>query len=214
MNDANVGYWLFLKTFNVVEETKILENGDIMKVLSGGMYDFIHSSLPELSGDYFEIGVFNGAGFAEVARKNPEKICYAVDPFIEDGHTVDSSQVTTGTKMIMQKQNFATNTKGLTNIVLHETTSKEFLTALTEDNIPKNITMVVIDGDHHYDNVVVDFELALKLIGNRQGTIVVDDTDKSGVYQAYIEFVNSNNNRVTVDTSCGGSTRVLMLEEI
>ena len=185
-----------------------------MSVLSGGMYDFIHGSLPEVSGDYFEIGVFNGAGFAEVARNNPDKICYAVDPFIEDGHTIGASQVSTGTKMATQKHNFETNTAGLANVVLHETTIKEFLDTLTEDSLPKNIGMVVIDGDHHYEHVVVDFQLAMKLIGKRRGTIVVDDTDISGVMQAYTEFVNANNTRIIVDTGCGGSTRVLMLEEI
>lgn len=185
-----------------------------MAVLSGGMYTFIHDSLPELSGDYFEIGVFNGAGFAEVARKNPDKICYAVDPFIEDGHTVNASQVSTGDKMLTQKQNFETNTAGLINVVLHETTSKEFLATLTEDNMPKNIGMIVIDGDHHYEHVVIDFELAMKLIGNRRGTIVVDDTDVSGVMQAYTEFVKANDGRIIIDTNCSGSTRVLMLEEI
>jgi len=188
--------------------------GDNMSVLSGGMYSFIHKTLSDLPGDYFEIGVFNGAGFAEVARNNPGKICYAVDPFIEDGHTVGASQVSTGTKMLTQKQNFEANTTGLPNVVLHETTSKEFLAALTEDNVPKNIGMVVIDGDHHYEHVVIDFKLAMKLIGNRRGTIVVDDTDVPGVMQAYTEFVNANNDRVIVDTGCGGSTRVLMLEEI
>jgi hypothetical protein len=189
-------------------------HGDNMAVLSGGMYTFIHDSLPELSGDYFEIGVFNGAGFAEVARKNPDKICYAVDPFIEDGHTVNASQVSTGDKMLTQKQNFETNTAGLINVVLHETTSKEFLATLTEDNMPKNIGMIVIDGDHHYEHVVIDFELAMKLIGNRRGTIVVDDTDVSGVMQAYTEFVKANDGRIIIDTNCSGSTRVLMLEEI
>lgn len=185
-----------------------------MSVLSGGMYDFIHKTLSDLPGDYLEIGVFNGAGFAEVARKNPGKICYAVDPFIEDGHTVGASQVSAGNKMLTQKQNFEANTTGLTNVVLHETTSKEFLDTLTDDNVPKNIGMVVIDGNHHYEHVVVDFKLAMKLIGNRRGTIVVDDTDVSGVMQAYTEFVDANNTRIIVDTSCGGSTRVLMLEEI
>lgn len=184
-----------------------------MNILSGGMYSFIHSALPELSGNYLEIGVFNGSGFAEVARNNPSKICYAVDPFIEDGHTVNASQVLTGTKMLTQKQNFDANTAGLTNVVLHETTSKEFLAALTEDNLPKNIGMVVIDGDHHYEHVIIDFELAIKLIGNRRGTIVVDDTDVPGVMQAYTEFVQAIGSRIIIDTNCGGSTRVLMLEE-
>ena len=185
-----------------------------MSVLSGGMYSFIHKTLSNLPGDYFEIGVFNGAGFAEVARRNPNKTCYAVDPFIEDGHTVNASNVSTGTKMLTQKQNFDANTSGLSNVVLHETTSKDFLITLTEDTIPKNIGMVVIDGNHHYEHVVIDFELAMKLIGNRRGTIVVDDTDVPGVMQAYTEFVNAIDSRIIVDTGCGGSTRVLMLEEI
>ena len=44
-----------------------------MNVLSGQVYDYVCDELPKMSGNYFEIGVFNGTGFARIARENPTK---------------------------------------------------------------------------------------------------------------------------------------------
>lgn len=186
-----------------------------MNVLSGGMYDFVNDVLPNVSGNYFEIGVFNGTGFAEMARQHPDKICYALDPFIEDGHTVSVSGKKTGNQMPEQKQNYIINTENLTNTVLFEVTSKDYLDMLTAAAVKElDVAVVVIDGAHHYENVVIDFELATKLLGNREGVVVVDDTNVPGVEQAYNEFVAAHGDRISLDIPTTGSTRVLMLKQL
>jgi len=187
--------------------------GNNMDILSRGMYLFVLDTLKYAEQNYFEIGVFNGEGFAHVAKNFPNKTCYALDPFIEDGHTKAYSQVETGSRMQTQRDNYFRHTSNLSNTVLFETTSKEYLDRLTDqDAADLNVSTVVIDGDHHYENVVIDFNLAIKLIGNKEGVIIVDDTDVADVGRAYNEFVNLFKDRITLDETCGGSTRVLMLK--
>ncbi|CAB4133188.1 Methyltransferase domain containing protein [uncultured Caudovirales phage] len=186
-----------------------------MTVLSGAVYEYACSILPDIHGNYFEIGVFNGNGFARIAKENPTKKCYAVDPFIEDGHTVASSGVDTGLHLNQQKQNFLENTKDLTNTTLYEMTSTEFSKQLTDQLANEmNISVVTIDGDHHYEHAQIDFSIAVKLIGNRTGIIIVDDTDVSGVIRAYVEFKEQFAHRIAEEVSAGGSTQVLLIKEI
>lgn len=157
-----------------------------------------------------EIGVFNGDGIAKMARAYPDKKFYAVDPFIEDGHTVASSGTGKGSKMTAQKENYLNNTRGITNLELFETTSQEFYKNL-KNPAELDIDTVVIDGNHHYESVVNDFELAMYLLGSNQGIIVVDDTDVPGVAKALNEFVQTNLGNVTVSNS-HGSTKLVEIK--
>jgi hypothetical protein len=185
-----------------------------MNVLSGQVYDYVCTELPKIDGNYFEIGVFNGTGFARIARENPEKKCYAVDPFIEDGHTNASSGSSNGAHLNQQKQNFLENTKELVNVTLHEMTSAEFANQLTDQLVDMmGISVVTIDGDHHYEHVTTDFEIAVRLL-KQGGRIVVDDTDVAGVGQAFSEFKQKFANRISDEVGAGGPTKVLFLKGI
>lgn len=185
-----------------------------MSILSGAVYAHVAVSLPSETGNYFEIGVFNGTGFATIAQENPEKKCYAVDPFIEDGHTNASSGVATGQNLTNQKQNFLKNTKDLSNITLYETTSAQFAQQLTDQHCnDMNISIVTIDGDHHYNNVIIDFDIAIKLIGAKTGHIVVDDTNVADVKRAYDEFTAKYKHRIDREITAGGATMVILIQE-
>ena len=70
------------------------------------------------------------------------------------------------------------------------------------------------DDDHHYEHAQIDFSIAVKLIGNRTGIIIVDDTDVSGVIRAYVEFKEQFAHRIAEEVSAGGSTQVLLIKEI
>lgn len=165
-----------------------MSNTDL--ILSAHVYKAVLTSLTEYSGNYFEIGVFNGSGTAILGREYINKIIYAIDPFIEDGHTLDVSNVACGDKMLTQKESCLANIKGLDNILLFETTSKEFSDILTSEMIDDmNISWVTIDGSHHYEDVTIDYELAINLINGKPGIIVFDDLAHKGVRQAYDEFV-------------------------
>ena len=186
-----------------------------MTVLSGTVYQHVLQVLPTLSGNYLEIGVFNGSGFSQVAKQSQEKQCYAVDPFIEDGHTQAHSGTAVGNHMSEQKKNFLGNTQDLTNVTLFEMTSDQFAQELTDKLVNKmDISMVVIDGDHHYPNVLIDFGIAARLLGDRSGHIIVDDTDVAGVRQAYEEFIVKFQDRIIKEETVGGSTIAIMIKAI
>lgn len=186
-----------------------------MSILSGQVYDYVCTELPKIEGNYFEIGVFNGDGFARVAKENLEKKCYAVDPFIEDGHTNASSRINTGLRMTQQRENFLKNTKDLDNITLFEMTSTEFAIQLTDQLVnDMNISIVTIDGNHHYEHVLKDFDIATQLLNNLGGQIVVDDTDVIGVSQAFNEFKEKFSSRISKEVNAGGPTRVLFFKGI
>lgn len=186
-----------------------------MNILSSSVYSYVQGHLSEVSGNYFEIGVFNGTGLADVARGFPLIKCYAVDPFIEDGHTVASSGMGVGESMPQQLKNCLKNIRDLDNVILHQTTSKEFFKNLTKQQISEmNIAMAVIDGDHHYAHVVNDLDLCLALLDDRAGQIVVDDTDVEDVRLAYTEFIEKHRDRIKEDTATNGATRVLIINPV
>lgn len=186
-----------------------------MNVLSNSVYSYVQGNIKNVSGNYFEIGVFNGTGLAQVAQGHPKVKCYAVDPFIEDGHTVASSGIAAGDKMPVQLANCLENIKNLDNVILHQTTSKDFFSNLTKEQITEmNISMAVIDGDHHYEHVVNDLELCLTLLENRVGQIIVDDTDVPDVKLAYTEFKEKYQHRIKEDVAAEGATRVLILNTL
>lgn len=162
---------------------------DIHKILSAHVYDCTKHDFGKFTGNYLEIGIYNGVGTAEIAHVFPDRKIYAIDPFIEDGYTIDSSRIGTGGKMTTQKDAAVANLLKYDNATLFEMTSKEFATHLmASDIIEYNVSWVVIDGSHHYEDVVVDAELARRLIDRKQGVIIFDDLQHPGVLKAYNEF--------------------------
>ena len=137
------------------------------------LYNYICNDLANCSGNYLEIGVFNGDGFARVAAKHKDKKCYALDPFIEDGYTTDHTNTIRGSKIDSQRKNFYNSIEDLTNVEHFELTSVQFSNNLTNQQVTDmDISYVLIDGSHHYDDVVNDYKLAVKLIEkNKSGTI-------------------------------------------
>jgi hypothetical protein len=159
------------------------------KILSGHVYTLVRRSLEDSAFNYLEIGVFNGVGFSAMAEQFPDKKCYAIDPFIEDGHTVACSNVQSGDEMTLQKVSALAYISECPNASIEVVTSYQFLKELTPEKIKQlNVGVVLIDGNHHYDFVVIDYKLALMLIGDKGGYIIFDDTDKKEVARAFNEF--------------------------
>ena len=83
-------------------------------------------------------------------------------------------------------------------------TSHVYKDKLTDDQIESmNVSVVVIDGNHHYDFVVNDYQLAIQLIGNKEGCVIFDDTDKQDVNRALLEFVDLYENRIIGESDHG-----------
>lgn len=161
-------------------------------------YRFFQHALSSNTGNYLEIGVFNGDSIAGLARSYPQLHIYGVDPFIEDGYTTGHTQVLADQYMPAQKAATMANCAGLDNITMHEMTSREFRDQLTPSMIEQmNVAWVLIDGSHHYEDVITDVDIAMQLIGHKNGGIVFDDVNLPGVGQAHKEFLQMYPDRIS-----------------
>jgi len=164
-------------------------------------FDFVKAELKNFQGNYLEIGVFNGDSLKQLAEQYTDKLLIGIDPFIEDGNTGHTSNVSRGQHMPVQKQNTLNNLAGLDNVYLYEMTSEEFYERLTDDvNEQLNICGVLIDGSHWYDDVKIDVKLALKVIGNKPGFIIFDDLHMEEVRRPYLEFCEEHKNIIRSQT--------------
>lgn len=139
------------------------------------------------AGNILEIGAFEGEGTRQLALRWPQRTIHVIDPFIEDGHTRDSTQRVQGEPITQQRQAYLTHTQALPNVITHEQTSREFDQS-HPDLSGFDITCVIIDGSHHYEDVSQDTGLALRCLAGRSGVIVFDDLRIPDVWQAYQEF--------------------------
>ena len=154
-------------------------------------FEYFRQRLADSPYNYLEIGVFNGDSIAALAQAYPDKTIYGVDPFLEDGYTTHTTGVDRHEPMPQQRANTRQNTQGLTNVVMHETTAEAFALSLTDQDIERmQVAWVLIDGSHHYDDIVIDVDLAVRLIGSRVGGIVFDDLNLPDVDRARQYFVS------------------------
>jgi hypothetical protein len=177
------------------------------EILSLHVYQASAEYLESVPGNYLEIGVFNGIGTATIAELFPDKKIYAIDPFIEDGHTGTGDR---GIALNPQREAYYENAEGKDNMTIFETTSDEFAKTLTDEKIAEyNIDWVVVDGSHHYEDVTVDYHLAMRLIGDRPGVIVFDDLGHSGVQQAVDEFLIEYKDQIGMSGHIAGGAALI-----
>jgi hypothetical protein len=154
------------------------------------------------SRNYLEIGVFEGDGLKHLAAAAPHKSIFGVDPFVEDGFTAHTSGESQNDRMSQIEITANNNIKDSTNAVLFTMTSQEFADMLTDEMVEMmDIGHILIDGSHHYEDVRVDYELAMRLLNQRPGIIVFDDVNLEGVKQAHDEFINKYSAKIdkTID---------------
>lgn len=182
--------------------------------LGNHLYDFVIDNLYKYTGNYFEIGVFNGDGFARVASNYMTKNCYAIDPFIEDGYTSATTSIERGCELSSQKQSFLSVTQGLKNITHFETTSKDFLEKLNDIHVDEmNISIILIDGSHHYSDVVNDYQLSIRLLQKqKEGIIIFDDLHVPDVKKAYDEFCSLYQDNILQANIIGGNSNYVQIK--
>lgn len=162
------------------------------------LYEKINEAASNFAGNYLEIGAFNGIGAASVAKKFPNKIIYVIDPFIEDGNTQWISGITPYQKMEKIKMDYLHNTNGINNIKHFENTTEEMSNKLSDKEISDmNVSMVLIDGNHHTEFVTIDYDFAMKVIGDKSGFIVFDDMHNPEVVTAFDNFIVKYSDRVS-----------------
>lgn len=135
--------------------------------------------------NYLEIGVFDGENIDILSNSFKNKHFFGIDPFIEDGHTSHITNIEKGNNLISLKSICNERFKNKENVTLIETDSTNFNNNLTSEDIQRlNVNVVLIDGDHNHPHVTNDIDLALKLIGNKNGTFIMDDTNLKDVKES------------------------------
>jgi hypothetical protein len=177
------------------------------------LYNHHKQSLAHYSGNYLEIGVYNGDAIAQLAREYPNKTIIGIDPFIEDGYTTWTSGVEQGLTLNTQRTNTLANINGLSNVEFHEMTSRQYYDNLTDNQVnTSNVSCIMIDGDHHYDNVKIDMLIALRLIGDKAGEVSFDDVNGTEVIQVIKEFEALIASRITSKKDTGYNSLIYTLD--
>ena len=149
------------------------------QILSNGFCTRVENWLESHTGNYLEIGAYDGVFVSTLAEKFPDKHFYVIDPFVADGHTGQPQ----GDDLNIQYENFIHNTSKLPNVTLFKQTTKECLDNLIYKQMD-NVSCVLIDGSHHYEDVLVDFKFTDQLELEKESLLVVDDLHISDVGQA------------------------------
>lgn len=142
----------------------------------------INEFLQQNGGNYLEIGVYYGETFFEVAKSNPSKKLYGIDPFIADGWTGQHRGTVLSEAEVICNQKL----KEFPNAYIFKMTSKNFY-SLPLDIKGFNVSVVYIDGSHWYDDVTLDIDLAIKVIGQKKGLVIFDDLHLHDVRKAITE---------------------------
>lgn len=158
-----------------------------MRILAQVAYRFFSEHLSEIEGNYLEIGVFEGVMLRELASKFPDKMFYGIDPFIEDGYTTDhNGGVPKGGVTHEQKRLAHENCDGVFNIQLLEQTSRSFFLERHDGDLLKmNVSSVLIDGDHSYEEARNDIVNSMRF---NPKVIFIDDLGLPDVKRAADEF--------------------------
>lgn len=154
-------------------------------------------------GDYLEIGLYYGHFFTRVADQFPNKSIIGIDPFISDGYTRDAQ----GTIIIDIEEIARYNASQVNNATLYKTTTEDFLKREDAFQLVNNVSCVLIDGSHHYDDIMFDLNLVLGLQNDYDKFVIFDDLQIQAVVASAAELKNRLSGRIKdtyTGTNCEG----------
>ena len=154
-------------------------------ILTLAAKQIVNDWLVENKGNYLEIGSYYGVMISELAEAFPDRIMYCIDPFISDGFTGQEK----GTELSDVEKAFIENTKSHKNIKLNRMTTKQVLEKKL-DNLIKDVTVVYVDGSHHFDDILIDIDL-VDLIHKKTSNrfmVIFDDLHIQDVRRGVDEF--------------------------
>ena len=149
-----------------------------------------------MGGDYLEIGCYYGVFISELARKHPNIKLFGIEPFVTEAYDVKEDQKESLQQEV--KEFFKYNTSGLNNIIhwekkTEECLKKEYINQLT------NVGCILIDGSHHYSDILVDIKFIKKINNIRNILIVFDDIHIGDVYNAVGVFKEEFKSRIILE---------------
>lgn len=122
------------------------------------------------TGEYLEIGSYNGYFISELAEEFPKTPMYSIEPFITDAYAVEDKE-----KLKKEiKENYKYNTNCFQNIIHLELKTKY---CLEKDYgvFLSNVCCVLVDGSHNYNDIVIDVNFINSIKNNRYMMVVFDD---------------------------------------
>lgn len=154
-------------------------------ILTLAAKQIVNDWLVDNKGNYLEIGSYYGVMISELAEAFPDRILYCIDPFIADGWTGQEK----GTELTDIEKAFIENTKSHKNIKLNRMTTKEVLEKKL-DNLIKDVTVVFVDGSHHFDDILIDIDLVDSIYRKTSNRFMVifDDLHIQDVQRGVDEF--------------------------
>lgn len=195
--------------FEIINQSNEVNNLLLFK--SG--FDYVKNELKNYTGNYLEIGVFNGVSIKNISMAYPNRRVIGIDPFIESGKTVGITGSDFGQPINGQKENTLKNINSLTNITLYETTSQDFYNTISNSLIKElNVCAVLIDGDDSYENTLIDLEIARVLINSKSGFIIINDYYLESKTQAFQEFVQKQGNIITSANMIDNNTLAMVIK--
>lgn len=159
-------------------------------MLSPLNYGILKANLENFQGNHLEIGAFDGEGIRFLALEFPQRHFYVIDPFIEDGHTSWISGKERG-ESIQHVREVAKINMNLPNITHYDMTTEQFIKSGIKLD---NVETVMVDGSHNYDDVIIDIDFSLNLLKGKFGLIMIDDTNKQEVFDAYVKYFPESTN--------------------
>lgn len=160
------------------------------KQLSTAYSELINRQLTEKGGDYLEIGIYNGVFISAMADKHKSSRVFGIDPFIADGWTGEEQ----GTILMGPRNNFIENSKGLP-VTFWEKTTKQCLDEKRYLEL-NNVTAILIDGSHHFDDIMTDIRFVSLIQNKHECLVVFDDFHLVDVQRAFSEFRNFFSGRI------------------
>lgn len=161
------------------------------KILSTAYCGKVLDWLDSTRGSYLEIGVYNGVFLSQVAETFPQYNVFGIDPFIGDGYTGEPQ----GSKLSDQLLNARKNIEEFSNAKIWELTTKECLDNHYYREL-NEVSCVLVDGSHHYDDILIDFEFILKIRNNRNMLVLFDDLHIKDVVDAISFFEREHSDRI------------------
>ena len=161
--------------------------------LSNAFHDPIREFLNTHPGNYLEVGVYYGHFITALCSEYQDKLFYGIDPFISDGCVPGDRG-----SAIPEIEEIATyNILQASNGTLIKSTTQEFLKSDTVENTLQKVSCILIDGSHHYEDIVYDLELVLRVSNNLKKAVFFDDMLVEDVSKGARELISKLGNRAS-----------------
>jgi hypothetical protein len=162
------------------------------QALSTAFHNPVREFLNTYPGNYLEVGVYQGHFLATLCSEYQDKSFFGIDPFISDGCVPGER----GSAIPEIEEIAKHNILQVANGTLIKCTTQDFLKSDIKDSILEKVSCILIDGSHHYEDIIYDLELVLSISNNFEKAVFFDDMAVPDVAKGAKELISKLENRV------------------